>query len=753
MNFFSHQPSPGKTIRREVCFLILLTLVLQGSPCLGIQASKDADEISWHISAARATYDQEREIYVAEGDVVIQGGKTRLEADYAEFSTATQEAQASGHVLLISGEDTVTCNAISMNLATQTGTIHSGTVFIQENNFYIQGDTIQKTGKDTYTSDRASVTSCPGPSPDWKISARDISVTIEGYGFAKNATLWAKKIPMAYTPFLAFPVKTKRQTGLLSPALNISSRKGFEYEQPLYLALSRSTDATLTVDVMAKRGVKLGGEFRYVLNPESQGAMFYDFLDDQKLGDGKLANKDYSFEATPPRTNSDRYWFRMKHDQALPADWTFKLDLDIVSDADYLREFKGGASGFNAVNTYFESTFGRSLDEYDDITRTNRMNLNRTWSSYSVNLGASWYDNVLARTLDEADTTLQELPALQFFSSRQSLLDSGLQMDMVSGYTSFYRKDTTDTLINGQRADLHPRFYLPLTLGRFLSLEPSAGFRASAWKINPDSRKSGAEDEDDFFHREMVDLNLNLSTRVSRVYKPENGFADRIRHDIVPAVDYTYIPHVNQDDLPRFDELDFIQEKNAVTWSVTNRLTSRRAVPAPPSDSDKALSATENIYKEFVWLKVSQSYLLDRPDETDQESFSDITADLELSPCDYLTLEADAQWSPYRNRFTSHNAGFRISDRRGDAIYASHRFEQSASESLYTRVDAVLTPKINAFLVFEKDLLADKNVETTTGFNFRRSCWSLEMAYSDTPDDRAVTFVIHLFGIGEFGTR
>ena len=60
-------------------------------------------EISWHISAAMVTYDNERQLYIAEDDVVVTGGATRLEADYVEFSNKTKDTFAQGNVLLLSG--------------------------------------------------------------------------------------------------------------------------------------------------------------------------------------------------------------------------------------------------------------------------------------------------------------------------------------------------------------------------------------------------------------------------------------------------------------------------------------------------------------------------------------------------------------------------------------------------------------------------------------------------------------------------
>jgi LPS-assembly protein len=84
------------------------------------------------------------------------------------------------------------------------------------------------------------------------------------------------------------------------------------------------------------------------------------------------------------RPNKDRYWFRMKHDQELPSGFSGRLDLDIVSDQDYLNEFKKGYSGFDETKKYFLSEFGREIDDYNDPVRVNRLNIFKNWNLYSL---------------------------------------------------------------------------------------------------------------------------------------------------------------------------------------------------------------------------------------------------------------------------------------------------------------------------------------------------------------------------------
>lgn len=701
-------------------------------------------EIPWHISAQAVTFDNKKNLYIAEDDVVITGGKTRLEADYVEFSNKTKDAFAQGNVLLISGEDSISCNAMNINLTTEIGTINKGTIFIQKNNFYINGENIRKTGKFSYSADKGSITSCAGDSPDWKISGRNIKVTIEGYGLASHAVLWAKKIPAVYSPFLVFPVKTKRQTGLLFPRFTSSDRKGVEYEQPLFVAISRNTDASVYVDYMSDRGTKLGTEFRYIMDNKTKGSLFFDFLEDDKIDDGTINTENYSFSTTPQRTNTDRFWFRMKHNQDLPNGFTAKLDIDIASDEDYLHEFKDGFTGYTATKEYFEKEFGRGLDEYDDHIRKNWLNISKSWSTYTLNVDALWYDNIHARRQNIDDTTLQTLPSIQFDAFKQQIGPSKFFYSLDTEYRSFYRKDTSATLVKGQRADIYPKIYLPLKLGKFFNFEPSVGVRQTIWHTNEFTDING--NSDNLRTRQMYDIGAQLSTKLIKIFNPNNEFADKTRHEIIPKLEYAFIPNVIQNDLPSFDSLDRIVEQNLLTWSLTNNFTSKKSRITP-----KGKEITT--YRDFAYIKLYQSYDIKKKRDNEPKPFSDITLDTALNPNDFITLDMDLSWSPYDNHFKTLNIGNTLQDNRGDSLRTEYRYTFNVSESLYSKIDVSLTDELTAYYSIEKNLKEEKTVETQAGFALKKSCWTFNLYFAESSGEQSITFLINLHGIGEFGTK
>ena len=141
---------------------------------------KDDPNLPWQITADEISYDDRAQRYVAEGNVRITKGDRRLTADYVRFDNRTMQAEAKGHVVLVAGNDMVFGDQIEIDLQNQTGTITQGTIFLSENHFYIRGEKIQKLGPREYAIERASLSSCDGENPAWKITGRKLDVEVEG---------------------------------------------------------------------------------------------------------------------------------------------------------------------------------------------------------------------------------------------------------------------------------------------------------------------------------------------------------------------------------------------------------------------------------------------------------------------------------------------------------------------------------------------------------------------------------------------
>jgi LPS-assembly protein len=739
----------------QCLFLIVLTshLEAQEQEIENVMGSFKGDDpaIPWIIEADNLKYDIRRNRYDAQGHVVIQKGNRIISANRIHFDKQNMTALAEGNVRATSGGDFLTGQRVELDLSNKTGTIYDGYLYLRENNFHIKGQSISKTGEDTYEIENASVTTCDGDIPDWRIEGKKVRVTVEGFGEVRGATLRARKWPVLYSPLLYFPAKTKRQTGLLFPELGRSKRWGYFINQPFFWAINDSADATFYGHYMTERGLKLGGETRYFLSETTKGAWMFDYLYDRQIDDGTGDSSErwgYVGDGVL-RPNRDRYWFRGGHYSSSPLGIRTRLELDIVSDQDYLNEFKTGYSGYDTTRAYFLGAFNRQLNDYTDPARLNRFEVARTWDKFNLNIDFRWTDDVVKRRFEDTDDTLQRLPLILFAGIKQRIFSTGLFFDLDSSYNFFYREDGD----RGQRLDVYPRLYRPFRFGQYFTFEPSIGLRETLWWITPEDSMTGVNDNDNFQNRFLWDGRAELTSEIFKVFVVEGKKIDRIKHTLQPRIIYQYLPDVGQEDLPGFDAIDSISPENVVTYSITNFLISRIPQLSEKTGQDNETQRYKT--NQFCRFKLEQSYDINQArgigllEGDEKRPFSPIGAELDIFWIPQVVMNSDAKWDVYDNRLDEGNVELRLSDLRGDTLTAEYRYTRFETQSIFADLLLRLTDAISTGFVYERNIETGQRLKAGARLLYRAGCWGINLNYLDEPSNRRFEFAIDLFGLGE----
>jgi LPS-assembly protein len=347
---------------------------------------------------------------------------------------------------------------------------------------------------------------------------------------------------------------------------------------------------------------------------------------------------------------------------------------------------------------------------------------------------------------------------MSFDGEKQKILASPLYFDFGSQYNYFWRDSGT----RGQRLDVYPRFYLPLRIKNYATVEPSAGFRETGYRLDKSNLDDSA-DTQKWSHRELMDTRIDLFTEIESVFNLDSGRFEKIRHLIRPQVTHEFVTHSNQTDLPQFDPIDRIDDTNRITYSLINTLTSKsRTLAAKKAGPDLAgnrgaqrQTSVDNAYNDFFRLEIEQSYDFERS----RKPFSPIFAKLDISPGKYIWFDADAQYSVYENEFLSHNIQASFWDNRGDELYVDYRYEKSTAEmetnediqSIFGKITLQLTDRLALSGENSYNLETNQRIQTTGGFNYQAQCWLFEFKYKDKPDDWEVGFKIELLGLGGIG--
>ena len=710
--------------------------------------SQEEQDSGYRLRADTFSYDKRQDIYTARGNVVLHAKDNIIFADHIRLDAASREAIAEGDVRIERDKDWLEGERAYLNLEKETGLIEEGRGFLANGNFHFTGALVEKLGPQTYNVVNGTFTTCDGDEPSWHFRTSDLKVTLEGYGFAKDTRFYLGRVPVLYTPYLAFPAKTKRQTGLLMPRFGVGNRLGYDFDLPFFWAISRSTDATIYSHYMSKRGLMMGPEFRYAASTENKGELRFSYLDDQ-ASKRELEEEFYDSAAGLRRITRDRWWWRSKQDLVLPYEVRGNLDLDFVSDPDYLRTFTTGYSSWRESDAEFRDTFGRGLINDPTVTtRESVLLLNKSWATQSVNLQLHYYQN-LDDDLDE--TQLQQLPVMSYSASSQPIFGGPFFINADVGYVDYWRPEGT----RGNRLNANPRLSLPLRRGGYLQLEPYVSYLGTLYLIDQyDEPADSKVKEKTFQSRELFETGMGASTEIVRIYERQSGTWTKTKHTVRPSILYEYRPEVNQDKLPFFDDTDRINSRNRLTYSLTNFFSARL---------DKGPDQVE--YLDVARLELSQHYDISLPQggaedfsTTRKHPFSNVFMQLDLTPKRYVSLTYKNELSLYDQKFTSHNLQANLWDERGDKLNVSYQRQLDQDEkTVLDEIDARLGLKLwdGVSLNLRTDYRFDTHEKIKNEYNLiiERQCWGVSFSFVDQPGDHRFAVGIKLYGVGKLGTQ
>lgn len=209
-----------------------------------------------------------------------------------------------------------------------------------------------------YELSRASYSTCPPINPTWRVKASHIVLDKNtGRGYATNARILVKNIPVFYLPYINFSIDKQRKTGFLWPTIGSSNQWGPYMVAPFYWNMAPNYDMTITPGLLTKRGVQLSDHFRY-LTPTSEGNIKLAVLpNDKAFHDFQVSASENELYTHPTDTatqtasvteaelnrllsaSDTRTGFLWRDDSRFNEHWSSHVDYNYASDDYYLRNF------------------------------------------------------------------------------------------------------------------------------------------------------------------------------------------------------------------------------------------------------------------------------------------------------------------------------------------------------------------------------------------------------------------------------
>jgi len=206
--------------------------------------------------AFRKTSENEFE---AIGNVVITHLKNSIYGERAKINFTTGDAEIVGNVRYISPDMTLYGTKLKYNFL--TGEIDLDNARMLSENFVITGKKILQNIPAIVYAEEAEYTTCRDCPESWSVFGKNVTIEVGKYVKIKHAYVKINGVVAMYFPYIVFPIKQKRESGLLFPSIGFSSKVGFKYQQPFFWAIDDYKDATITPSTFGNRG--LGGEFQF----------------------------------------------------------------------------------------------------------------------------------------------------------------------------------------------------------------------------------------------------------------------------------------------------------------------------------------------------------------------------------------------------------------------------------------------------------------------------------------------------------
>ncbi|XPV76751.1 MAG: LPS-assembly protein LptD [Desulfovibrio sp.] len=739
-----------------------------------------ADQQQWKLTADTLRSDHINNSVQAIGSANLTKGKNSLRADEIKFYLDSQWVLLKGNVRAVWGGDYLDAEEAEFDLVNNEGWLKKGKIFLAKPHIYLESQYIKKHKGDTYSFQDAKVTACDGPRPAWSMASSEGEIQLDG-----EITLWHSRfnildIPVAYLPWASFPASGKRKSGILRPEFSSSKRNGMGINLPYYWVIDEEKDMTFYENWMSKRGLMQGVEFRHATDLNTKGVWKVDWLNDSKI-DRHESDEDSQFQGDGlARKNRDRFWVRSKYNGYLGnPSWRTMVDLDVVSDQNYLREFKYGQSGYDASRDMFVDEFGRGIEDADSLTRTSVAQVSRAWENYGFAAEMRYTQNLKywnGNNPSSDDSTVQVLPGLDFYAFQTSIGDTPFEFKAANHLDLFWRENGS----RGARMIVNPEVSAPVKMAGF-TITPRAGFHETLYGVDSHQNSDGVPNESDettnsntpnrFFLTGGVDIFTeyfkvwNLDGEQSLEPTRDNvGNSEwaRIKHSFIPRVDYSWRDTAaKQSKLPYFDELDRIDPESRVVYSLTNTFNRRLDTVVLTPDGEDMVPTLSSDYLEFLRVHVEQAYDFNEAGRTDNRAqyerrpFGDVLGEIVISPEKYIDLTARNWFSPYLGELTQSENTLTLKREGLGEIWFGYDYQRSLDEYsrqysssmniFRTGFDVDLSEAFTVGAEYRRDLDKDKDLERTIRLLWRRNCYATEFYYTDTDSDERYGVNFDLF--------
>jgi LPS-assembly protein len=276
-----------------------------------------------------------------DGRVEVSGDGHQIRASHVVIDHDTEIVVADGPVALRESGLFMKADRASGNLFSGTGVMDNASFLIHQTRMRGRAAKVEKTADETLIIENGSFTRCDPGNNLWRMRGDQIELfTGKGHGVARNVTIEVKDIPIAYLPYMRFPINDERYSGFLMPSAGHDDDNGTDIAIPYYFNIAPNLDATYTLRSLWKRGLSHDAEFRY-MNAVSNNFINAAYLHGDDIYDSRDTFDLSTGGTLTEKQKEDRWLLYMNHAGHWGTRWRSQLSYGAVSDIDYLDDIGG----------------------------------------------------------------------------------------------------------------------------------------------------------------------------------------------------------------------------------------------------------------------------------------------------------------------------------------------------------------------------------------------------------------------------
>jgi LPS-assembly protein len=555
---------------------------------------------------------------------------------------------------------------------------------------------------------RVEYTACPVGHRDWTLRAQRIDIDQAAQqGVGRHVRIDFKGVPLVYLPIVSFPVGDARKSGFLFPVVGQSNRNGFEVAAPWYWNLAPNYDATITPGYMSKRGLTLGGEFRY-LTEASHGQFTSDWI------------------PSDASTHRDRSLVKFSEVSDLSGRLRFDTNLAHASDSNYFQDFGLGPEGTSV--TYLQRA--ARLTYLDDHWRA---------------IGLLEQFQTIDQTITPEDRPYTRAPEIALRGRWNQ--GNGLGFEIAANAVDFVRS----TGVEGLRYGLSPTASFAWRAPAAYVV-PAVGLQTVRYSL----RNTAGGDTSPGVSAAIatIDAGLNFERDAGR----------RVQ-TLEPRILYTYVPYRDQSTLPVFDtglpDLSFVQLFRSQRYVGGDRI----------SDANQlAVGATTRLVdaesgRQLLAATLGQVYYFTPPrvllptEQASAASSSDLVGQVEVSAYRHWNVQLGEQWNPHQQQSARSQLRLQYQPAPNKVANIGYRYRRGLLEQVEGSFSWPVAQSWNLYAREVYSLRDKTSIESFGGFEYQACCWRVRLVARHYVSSRTGTrdttlsLQLELNGLSSVGER